>query len=61
MIKPSSRRKLPECDRCLLYSHNSFLVCAVHPLLWGKSLKHLQKKHFNYVYFLYDVEYSNLL
>ena len=23
--------KLPECDRCLLYSHNPHLVCAVHP------------------------------
>lgn len=31
MIKPKAMRKLPECDRCLLYSHNSFLVCAVHP------------------------------
>ncbi len=24
-------RKLPECDRCLLYSNEPFLVCAVHP------------------------------
>lgn len=31
MIKPRAMRKLPECARCLLYSHNSFLVCAVHP------------------------------
>lgn len=23
--------KLPECDRCLLYSHNPHLVCVVHP------------------------------
>ncbi|WP_416667832.1 hypothetical protein [Egbenema bharatensis] len=23
--------KLPECDRCLLYAHNSHLICAVHP------------------------------
>lgn len=23
--------KLPECDRCLLYAHNPYLVCAVHP------------------------------
>jgi hypothetical protein len=23
--------KIPECDRCLLYSHNPHLVCAVHP------------------------------
>lgn len=31
MIKPRALRKLPECDRCLLYSHNPFLLCAVHP------------------------------
>lgn len=38
MIKPRAIRKLPECvgvacrrHRCLLYSHNPFLVCAVHP------------------------------
>jgi hypothetical protein len=23
--------KIPECDRCLLYSHNPYLICAVHP------------------------------
>lgn len=23
--------KLPECNHCLLYSHNPHLVCAVHP------------------------------
>ncbi|MEH1945312.1 MAG: hypothetical protein V7L01_34570 [Nostoc sp.] len=23
--------KLPECDNCLLYSHNPHLVCVVHP------------------------------
>lgn len=23
--------KLPECNSCLLYSHNPHLVCAVHP------------------------------
>ena len=23
--------KIPECDRCLLYANNPFLVCAVHP------------------------------
>ncbi|MBE9038821.1 hypothetical protein [aff. Roholtiella sp. LEGE 12411] len=23
--------KLPECDCCLLYSHNPHLVCTVHP------------------------------
>lgn len=23
--------KIPECDRCLLYSHNPHLICAVHP------------------------------
>jgi hypothetical protein len=23
--------KLPECDRCLLYARNPYLVCAVHP------------------------------
>lgn len=23
--------KIPDCDRCLYYSHNHFLVCAVHP------------------------------
>lgn len=23
--------KIPDCDRCLLYSHNPYLVCAVHP------------------------------
>ncbi|MBD2666242.1 hypothetical protein [Richelia sinica] len=22
--------KIPECSRCLLYSHNPHLVCAVH-------------------------------
>ncbi len=31
MIKPRVRNKIPECDRCLLYAHNPFLVCAVHP------------------------------
>ena len=31
MIKPKVRKKLPECDRCLLYANNPFLVCAVHP------------------------------
>lgn len=31
MIKPRAMRKLPECDRCLLYSYNPFLSCAVHP------------------------------
>ncbi len=31
MIKPRARKKLPECDRCLLYANNPFLVCAVHP------------------------------
>ena len=23
--------KIPECDRCLLYAHNPYIVCAVHP------------------------------
>jgi len=23
--------KIPECDRCLLYSHNPHIICAVHP------------------------------
>ncbi len=23
--------KIPDCDRCLLYSHDPHLVCAVHP------------------------------
>jgi hypothetical protein len=23
--------KLPECDRCLLYSHDPHIVCTVHP------------------------------
>ena len=23
--------KIPECDRCLLYARNPYLVCAVHP------------------------------
>lgn len=23
--------KLRECDRCQLYAHNPFLICAVHP------------------------------
>ncbi len=23
--------KLPECDNCLLYSHNPHIVCVVHP------------------------------
>ncbi|MEP0858855.1 hypothetical protein [Trichocoleus sp. DQ-U1] len=23
--------KIPECDRCLLYSHDPHLVCAIHP------------------------------
>ena len=31
MIKPRALHKLPECDRCLLYSNEPFLVCAVHP------------------------------
>lgn len=31
MIKPRALRKLPECDRCLLYANEPFLICAVHP------------------------------
>ena len=23
--------KIPECDRCQLYTHNPHLICAVHP------------------------------
>lgn len=23
--------KIPECDRCLLNTHNPYIVCAVHP------------------------------
>jgi hypothetical protein len=23
--------KIPDCDRCLLYSHDPHLICAVHP------------------------------
>jgi hypothetical protein len=23
--------KIPQCDRCLLYSHDPHLICAVHP------------------------------
>ena len=23
--------KIPDCDRCLLYSHNPHLICAVYP------------------------------
>ncbi|WP_036487321.1 hypothetical protein [Myxosarcina sp. GI1] len=23
--------KIPDCDRCLLYAHNPYFVCAVHP------------------------------
>ena len=23
--------KIPQCDRCLLYSHSAYLVCGVHP------------------------------
>jgi hypothetical protein len=23
--------KIPECDRCSLYAHNPYLICAVHP------------------------------
>jgi hypothetical protein len=23
--------KIPNCNRCLLYAHSSYLVCAVHP------------------------------
>jgi len=23
--------KIPECDRCLLYDRNPYLICAVHP------------------------------
>ncbi|MEP0754939.1 hypothetical protein NDA03_22235 [Trichocoleus sp. Lan] len=23
--------KIPECDRCLLYAHNPYFICAVHP------------------------------
>ena len=23
--------KLPECSRCLLWAHNPYLVCGVHP------------------------------
>lgn len=31
MIKPRATRKLPDCDRCLLYANEPFLICAVHP------------------------------
>lgn len=31
MIKPRVRKNGTECDRCVLYAHNPFLVCAVHP------------------------------
>jgi hypothetical protein len=24
-------KRIPECDRCLLNAHSTFLVCAVHP------------------------------
>ena len=24
--------KIPDCDRCLLYTHNPYLVCGVQPL-----------------------------
>ena len=23
--------KIPDCDRCSLYAHNPYIVCAVHP------------------------------
>ncbi|MDJ0902213.1 MAG: hypothetical protein QNJ55_25765 [Xenococcus sp. MO_188.B8] len=23
--------KIPDCDRCVLYAHNPYVVCAVHP------------------------------
>lgn len=23
--------KIPDCDRCILYAHNPYLVCGVHP------------------------------
>ena len=23
--------KIPDCDRCLLYTHQIYFVCAVHP------------------------------
>ena len=23
--------KLPECDRCILYAHTPYLICALHP------------------------------
>jgi hypothetical protein len=23
--------KIPDCDRCLLYSHQLYFICAVHP------------------------------
>jgi len=31
LIKPRATRRLPECDRCLLYANEPFIVCAVHP------------------------------
>lgn len=24
--------KIPQCDHCLLYAHEPFIVCAVHPI-----------------------------
>lgn len=31
MINPRATRKSPDCDRCLLYTNEPFLVCAVCP------------------------------
>jgi len=31
MIRPRAMRKIHDCDRCLLYAHEPYLVCAVHP------------------------------
>lgn len=31
MIKPRATRQIPDCERCLLYANEPFLVCAVHP------------------------------
>ena len=35
--------KIPDCDRCLLYSHNPHLICAVNPNgVEGKSCPDFQ-------------------
>jgi hypothetical protein len=31
LVVRADLRRLPECDRCQMFSHSEYLVCAIHP------------------------------